>query len=138
MALFFAVLMLAATPGLAGHAHHMHAHDAIGVSAKHNAQSDAGTASSVPIAATCMQAGAGMTAATSAAAPDEYRYHPCDSHDAGCKRISSCVSCVSAITSTFEAMPVPYAVRALRKAPAAMILAGVPPGKLQRPPRRPS
>jgi hypothetical protein len=125
--LLFAALMLASTPGLARHghgmhAHHMHAHDATAAPDTPGAQMDAAAVAPAPIVAVV-------------AASDEHRHHPCGSHDAGCKRISSCVSCVSAIASTSAAMPLPYAVRALRKAPDAIILAGIPPVKLQRPPR---
>lgn len=124
VAAVFAVLLLASSPGLAGHAH-----------GTHDVQLDAGTAGSIPIAATCGQVEAGAKAAISAVDPHEHHHHPCGSNDAGCKRISSCVSCVSAIASTADAMLLPYAVRSLRKAPDAVMLAGVPPGKLQRPPK---
>lgn len=139
--LLFATLMLASTPGLAGqghgmHAHDMPAHDAVAAPDAPGAQLDAGTDGRAPVVAICMRVAAGA-AAMVAAAPDQHQHahHPYGSHDAGCKRMSSCVSCVSVIASTFEAMPVPYAVRSVRKASNAVIPAGVPPAKLQRPPR---
>ncbi|MEZ5764876.1 MAG: hypothetical protein R3D69_11895 [Xanthobacteraceae bacterium] len=131
--LLFAALMLASTPGLAGHGHHMHAQHAYDTDTS-GAQMDAGIAGLAPAAAICMRVAAGSTVAV-ASASDEHRHHPCGSHDAGCKRISSCVSCVSAIVSTSAAIPLPYAVRAVRKASNAAIPSGIPPAKLQRPPR---
>ena len=135
--LLFAALMLGSTPGLAGHDHGMHAQHAHAYDADtHGTQMDAGTVGPAPIVAMCMRVAAGATVAVATASDQhQHAHHPYGSHDAGCKRMSSCVSCVSAIASTFAAMPLPYAVRALRKAPDAIILAGIPPVKLQRPPR---
>jgi hypothetical protein len=139
--LLFAALMLASMPGLAGHGHSMHAHpvpvyDAAAAPDTPAAQLDAGTVGPAPIVTICMRVAAGATVAIAAVSDQhQHTHHPYGSHDAGCKRMSSCVSCVSAIASTFAVIPLPYAVRTVRKASNAVIPAGVPPAKLQRPPR---